>query len=79
MGFQEFLNAVAQMRRAQKAYFREGRKHSDLMESKRLEALVDRALAEGISVPVDQPAPQPASVSQTSLFTEEHGDETSTH
>lgn len=76
MGFQEFVDMVAKMRRAQKAYFREGRKHSDLMESKRLEALVDRALAEGIRVPVDQPAPQPASESQTSLFTEEPRDET---
>ena len=47
MNKDEFIETVRQMRAAQKAYFKEGRKHSDLIASKRLEKLVDDALAAG--------------------------------
>jgi hypothetical protein len=54
MQLQTFLNYVKQMRQFQKAYFRQGRKSSDLMEAKKFEALVDSGLAEGVSVPVEE-------------------------
>jgi hypothetical protein len=42
-----FIELVRELRRSQKAYFKNGRKQSDLIESKRLEKLVDEALAAG--------------------------------
>lgn len=44
MDIDDFIDLVRRMRQAQKAYFTQGRKHSDLIESKRLEKEVDQAL-----------------------------------
>ncbi|MBI2097207.1 MAG: hypothetical protein HYT40_03635 [Candidatus Sungbacteria bacterium] len=44
-GLLQALQLVAQMRKAQKAYFK-SRKQADLVESKRLETAVDMKLAE---------------------------------
>jgi hypothetical protein len=50
MNSPEFVMTVREMRAAQKRYFTEGRKQSDLIEAKRLEKVVDQALAEGVTV-----------------------------
>jgi hypothetical protein len=68
MQFQEFMNAVKSMRKFQVAYFREGRKPSDLMEAKKFEALVDRGLTEGVSVLIDT---QTDTTNQPTLFSQE--------
>lgn len=47
MNIEQFIETVRQMRTAQKAYFKESRKQSDLIKSKQLEKLVDDALAAG--------------------------------
>jgi hypothetical protein len=52
MKAEQFILLVKTMRRYQKAYFKDGRKQSDLIMSKTLEQQVDQALAEGISIPV---------------------------
>lgn len=44
MDYKVFVFLVRQMRAAQNAYYRQGRKQSDLIEAKRLERLVDLAL-----------------------------------
>jgi hypothetical protein len=49
---EQFITLVRQLRKYQKAYFKDGRKQSDLLMSKTLEQQVDQALAEGISIPV---------------------------
>jgi len=49
MFMDEFIRTVSDMlRAAQKRYFTEGRKQSDLIEAKRLEALVDKAIRDGV-------------------------------
>jgi hypothetical protein len=62
MNKDEFIETVRQMRAAQKSYFKEGRKRSDLIESKRLEKMVDDALAES------NPQAGPESTEQPTLF-----------
>ncbi len=52
MELQIFLNAVAGMRKHQKAYFRD-RKQSDLIEAKKFEKTVDQGLVEGVRAPVE--------------------------
>lgn len=47
-----FIEKVKKMRMHQNAYYRQGRKPSDLIASKQLEKEVDRGLLEGISFPV---------------------------
>lgn len=49
MSVEEFVILVSNLRKVQRAYFKD-RKHGDLVESKRLETLVDRALAAGIAL-----------------------------
>ena len=48
MNAPEFVTTVREMRAAQKRYFTEGRKQFDLIEAKRLEKIVDMALAEDV-------------------------------
>ena len=43
-----FIEKTGEMRAAQKRYFKDGRKQADLIEAKRLEKLVDVALALGV-------------------------------
>ena len=50
MNAQEFVEKTGEMRAAQKRYFTEGRKQADLIEAKRLEKLVDVALAEAVEL-----------------------------
>lgn len=50
MNATDFVMTVRKMRAAQKRYFTEGRKQSDLFEAKRLEKIVDQALDEGVTV-----------------------------
>jgi len=57
MDLQTFINTVRQMRKHQTDYFTKGRKQSDLIESKRLEKVVDQALKDGIAVPVLEERP----------------------
>ena len=52
MDTQEFISAVRSMRRAQNTYFQNGRKYSDLISAKAWEQIVDRALREGVAIPV---------------------------
>jgi hypothetical protein len=47
MNLEDFVRLVADMRAAQKRYFRD-RDSSDLKESKRLEKLVDSAIRNGV-------------------------------
>lgn len=51
MRARDFVTLVANMMRVQKAYFRNGRKYSDLIESRKLEQEVTQALKEGIDIP----------------------------
>jgi hypothetical protein len=53
MNAQQFIVLVRKMRERQNAYYRQGRKQSDLIASKELEKEVDRALLDGISMPVE--------------------------
>lgn len=53
MNAEQFIELVRKMRMHQNAYYRNGRKQSDLIASKELEKEVDRALLEGISFPVE--------------------------
>lgn len=55
MNFSQFTKAVAEMRTAQKLYFK-SRMRSDLIKAKELEKQVDQALKEGIVK--DEPAEQ---------------------
>lgn len=48
MDVKQFIEKVKKMRQHQNAYWRQGRKTSDLIAAKELEKEVDRALAEGI-------------------------------
>jgi hypothetical protein len=64
MDIQTFINTVRQMRKHQTDYFTKGRKQSDLIESKRLEKLVDRALVDGIAVPMSGDCPDDAEPGQ---------------
>lgn len=50
-----FLVLVWKMRKHQKAYFTEGRKQSDLIESKRLETEVDKALKQHLEFSNGEP------------------------
>ena len=59
-----FIETTDLMRAAQKRYFTGGRKQADLIEAKRLEKLVDMALAEGVET--DEPT---ASIP---MFDDEH-------
>ena len=52
MDLPNFLNTVRSMRMHQRAYFLDGRKQSDLVNAKHFERVVDKALAEGIIVPI---------------------------
>lgn len=47
-----FIQLVINMRQSQNAYYRQGRKHSDLITSKALEKQVDQAILEGITFPI---------------------------
>jgi hypothetical protein len=71
MQLQEFLNAVRNMRKYQKAYFRD-RKPSDLITAKNYEVFVDRGLSEGVTV-TDDPVVNDGHARQETLFLE-HGD-----
>lgn len=53
MNAEQFIELVRKMRQAQNAYYRQGRKQSDLIASKQLEKEVDRALLDGISFPAE--------------------------
>ena len=53
MNAEQFIQLVRKMRERQNAYYRQGRKQSDLIASKELEKEVDRALLDGISMPVE--------------------------
>lgn len=53
MNAEQFIELVRKMRMSQNAYYRQGRKQSDLITSKELEKEVDRALLDGISFPVE--------------------------
>ena len=44
MNYIEFARLVWKMRKAQKAYFEQGQKRTDLAQAKRLEKQVDEAL-----------------------------------
>lgn len=66
MNAKQFIELVRKLRQMQNAYYRQGRKTSDLIASKELEKEVDRALLDGISFPVEEeaePAPK-----QSNLF-----------
>lgn len=63
MNAEHFIELVRKMREKQNAYYRQGRKQSDLIASKQLEKEVDRALLDGISFPVE-------GEQQIELFTE---------
>ena len=54
MNAEQFIELVRKMREKQNAYYRQGRKQSDLIASKELEKEVDRALLDGISFPVEE-------------------------
>jgi len=53
MNAEQFIQLVQKMRERKNAYYRQGRKQSDLIASKELEKEVDRALLDGISMPVE--------------------------
>lgn len=54
MNVQEFIDLVKEMRAAQKAYFKR-QSPSNMLISMELERRVDKALAEKIKIPEDQP------------------------
>lgn len=54
----EFVRAVRDMREAQRAYFK-NRLRTDLIRSKELETLVDKALRDGIVSDLDIAATEP--------------------
>ena len=62
----EFVEKVREMRMAQNAYFKNGRKQSDLFQAKDLEKIVDKALAEGVTL---YATPEPTQEEQLALFT----------
>jgi len=49
MNITEFVDKVREMRQAQKTYFKT-RLQGDLIKSKQLESIVDKALAEGVTI-----------------------------
>jgi len=53
MTAEQFIQLVKKMRMHQNAYYKNGRKQSDLIASKQLEKEVDRALLDGVSMPVE--------------------------
>jgi hypothetical protein len=53
MNIVEFVKAVRKMRSAQKAYFKTGLQ-SDLVAARQLEAVVDKALADGVILRVQE-------------------------
>jgi hypothetical protein len=59
MNYDAFVNAVREMRGYQKAYFKEGRKQSDLIEAKKWEKLVDEFLAGQEGEPAASETEQP--------------------
>ena len=70
MNAQIFFNLVTRMRSHQIAWYRH-HKQSDLIEAKRLEKDVDRALAEGLdAINTERPT-----VTQQILFTEDGNEE----
>lgn len=50
MNAAKFVVLVREMRAAQKQYFSKGRMQGDLIQAKRLEADVDKALREGVTL-----------------------------
>jgi hypothetical protein len=77
MDTEDFIEMVRCMRAAQKAYFKDGRKQSDLIESKRLEKQVDEALRQGVSIPVAGVLEETAGIGegeQITMFEEEKGE-----
>jgi hypothetical protein len=75
MDLQDFLNAVRNMRKYQKAYFSEGRKQSDLVSAKNYERFVDKALAEGVTVPGEIVSPETNVLEeQQNLFEEQNNE-----
>lgn len=65
MTYQEFLQLVEEMRTAQKTYF-SNRTQNNLLTSKRLEKLVDNAIAEGKFYDANQA--QESDAAQMDLF-----------
>lgn len=68
MQAEQFIELVKKMCEKQNAYYRQGRKQSDLIASKQLEKEVDRALLDGVSFPVE-------GEQQIELFTEAGNEE----
>lgn len=58
MNLEDFIETVRKLRQHQKAYFKD-RKQSDLIEARKLEKHVDRALEEGIIIPILDTRPDP--------------------
>lgn len=69
MQAEQFIELVRKMREKQNAYYRQGRKQSDLIASKQLEKEVDRALLDGVSFPVEGVL-ESTEGAQIDLFTE---------
>lgn len=59
MNILDFITAVKIMRQAQKNYFQKGRLMVDLIKAKQAEALVDKALADGVVLRVTSTPPEP--------------------
>lgn len=59
---EQFVELVRKMREKQNAYYRQGRKQSDLIASKQLEKEVDRALLDGVSFPASTVEPMQANL-----------------
>lgn len=70
MNAEKFVEKVREMRQAQIAYFRDGRKQSDLVRAKQLEKEVDLALLEGITIVAETPE-----LEQGTLFQENDREE----
>lgn len=63
-----FVVTVWKMRLAQKAYFTQGRKMSDLVDAKRFEKLVDEELIKRLVFAGDVPTGIVSSETQANLF-----------